>query len=896
MFPTKSIFTGFIFSLLFIGQLLAAPVAKITPTPSWVLQRTPDANNKIKERDISNGYYIYLYDEQVNVATETKYYRSVRQITNETGVQNNSEVTVSFSSSYQKLYFHQISIIRDGKKIDKLSKADIKVINEEPGLSEFQIYDYSQAIIILDDVRKGDQLDIEYSLTGFNPIYGKFDYTIGFASYTPILNHYTSVLMPNSRKLLYTEYNKAPQPQITKKDGLTIFDWPVIHVKAYKSEGNTPGWYRDHKYVELSEYNNWEEVAKWATAVMDNQQRSLPDGLKKKITEWKKAANGSDTRFAEKALRFVQDDIRYLGIEVGTYTHQPHEPARTFNNRYGDCKDKALLLATILRSENIPAEMVLVNTTRGEHIAEELPSSGTFNHVILRMHIGDETYYVDPTMTQQGGRLHANYLPHYGKGLVVSNQTQALTDIPYNNNGSTRITETFDIKYDEPSTLEVTTIYKGKDADNIRSTLSYQSMSDMEDAYENYYKNLYTAATLSGEIGVDDNRQDNILTVTEAYNLDSLWEKEDNIEKITIFCRTVYDRLTTPDNDAPNKPLYLAYPTDIRHDIDLIMPEEWGLSDKPYTFKTDDYSFSFKGSTITPTMINLQYEFKTYNDHISPEDLSTYKKHREKMLKSMSYEFSRDTKLSGEIENMKASGTSAKTNWIMVFIALITAGGTFYYLYKKNKTAPTNPPIYAGERINGWLALLAFVVTLRPIVYIYNIYTSEYFSTEHWMILNTYGNTALQLFLLIETIIVIAFFVLSCWVVYWMYNRRDIFIRYFVIMAVAELGYNIIALILGIIFSDTINALYPDFTATMGKAVLKSGFFCALWVTAVLRSDKARSVFSKPYLLVHEPIEDITEPEPDQSHEDSDILADGNATTGDNERNEETDINNNERQ
>lgn len=896
MFPTKSIFTGFLFSLLFIGQLFAAPTAKITPVPSWVLQRNPDADNKIKERDISNGYYIYLYDEQINVGTETRYYRSVRQITNETGVQNNSEVTVSFASSYQKLYFHQISIIRDGKKIDKLAKADIKVVNEEPGLSEFQIYDYSQAIIILDDVRKGDRLDMEYSLTGFNPIYGKFDHTIGFASYTPILNHYTSVLMPASRKLLYTEYNKAPQPKITKKDGMTIFDWPVLHVKSYKSEGNTPGWYRDHKYVELSEYNSWEEVAKWATSVMDNHQRSLPDGLTKKIAEWKKAANGSDTRFAEKVLRFVQDDIRYLGIEVGAYTHQPHEPSRTFNNRYGDCKDKALLMATILRSENIPAEMVLVNTTRGEHISEELPSSGTFNHVILRMHIGDETYYVDPTMTQQGGRLHANYLPHYGKGLVVSNSTQTLTDIPYNNNGSTRITETFDIKYDEPSTLEVTTIYKGRDADNIRGTLSYQSMTSLEESYENYYKNLYTAATLTGEIGVDDNRQDNILTVTEAYELDSLWEQEDNIEKITIFCRTIYDRLTTPEKDAPNKPLYLFYPTDIRHDIDLIMPEEWGLSDKPYSFKTDDYSFSFKGSTITPTMINLQYEFKTFSDHIRPENLSRYQKHREKMLKSMSYEFSRDTKLSGEIETMKASGASANINWIIVFIAFVAAVGAFFYLYKKNKTAPKNPPIYTGERINGWLAILAFVVTLRPIIYIYTIYTSEYFSTEHWMILNTYGNTGLQLFLLIETIVVISLLILSCWVVYWMYSRRDIFIRYFVIMALGELGYNLISWLLGLIFSDTISTLYPGFNETMGKAVLKSGFYCALWVTAVLRSDKARAVFSKPYMLAEEPANEITEAEPDQSHEDETELPNDNSPEGDNNSNPDTDINDNERQ
>ena len=82
----------------------------------------------------------------------------------------------------------------------------------------------------------------------------------------------------------------------------------------------------------------------------------------------------------------------------------------------------------------------------------------------------------------------------------------------------------------------------------------------------------------------------------------------------------------------------------------------------------------------------------------------------------------------------------------------------------------------------------------------------------------------------------------------------------------------------------------------MGKAVLKSGFYCALWVTAVLRSDKARAVFSKPYMLAEEPTNEITEAEPDHSHEDETELPNDNSSEGDNNSNPDTDINDNERQ
>src|SRR5256885_1816734 len=47
---------------------------------------------------------------------------------------------------------------------------------------------------------------------------------------------------------------------------------------------------------------------------------------------------------------FVQSDIRYVAIEIGIGGNQPHAAADTFKARYGDCKDKATLLSSMLNA------------------------------------------------------------------------------------------------------------------------------------------------------------------------------------------------------------------------------------------------------------------------------------------------------------------------------------------------------------------------------------------------------------------------------------------------------------------------------------------------------------------------------------------------------------------
>src|SRR5207245_3226925 len=74
------------------------------------------------------------------------------------------------------------------------------------------------------------------------------------------------------------------------------------------------------------------------------------------------------------ALRFVQDEIRYMGVEIGVNSHMPYSPATVVKRRYGDCKDKTLLLITMLRALGISARPALVSTTYRSHVTDYQPT------------------------------------------------------------------------------------------------------------------------------------------------------------------------------------------------------------------------------------------------------------------------------------------------------------------------------------------------------------------------------------------------------------------------------------------------------------------------------------------------------------------------------------------
>jgi hypothetical protein len=91
---------------------------------------------------------------------------------------------------------------------------------------------------------------------------------------------------------------------------------------------------------------------------------------------------------------WVRHNIRYVAIYLGVGGFVPHDVGWILGNRYGDCKDQALLMQTLLKAVEIEAVPVLINSL-GEYMLPELPTLVSFNHCIL--YLPGLDLFADPT-------------------------------------------------------------------------------------------------------------------------------------------------------------------------------------------------------------------------------------------------------------------------------------------------------------------------------------------------------------------------------------------------------------------------------------------------------------------------------------------------------------------
>ena len=229
------------------------------------------------------------------------------------------------------------------------------------------------------------------------------------------------------------------------------WQWSLSNLPAIRVEPAMPPWKKIAGRLSLSLVKpgeaatalTWSHVGSWYNELTRGRTDPTP-AIKQKAAE---IANSKATPLEKiKALaRFVQDDVRYVAIELGIGGHQPHPAADVFMHKYGDCKDKVTLLVTMLREIGIESYYVLINTERGA-VDDGTPPNLGFNHAIIAIALPESVndtsllavterptlgriLFFDPTDTytplgRVRGELQANY------GLLVAGAATELMAVP----------------------------------------------------------------------------------------------------------------------------------------------------------------------------------------------------------------------------------------------------------------------------------------------------------------------------------------------------------------------------------------------------------------------------------------------------------------------------------
>ncbi|HEY4416525.1 MAG TPA: DUF3857 domain-containing transglutaminase family protein [Verrucomicrobiae bacterium] len=613
--------------------------AKFGPPGSWVKPQFFNQQASTSLVDAGADQYLLLQERQINAAQDETFFHSVQQILTPSGVQNGATLTMDFNPGYETLTVHWARIWRGAQHLDRLDTNNVKVVQREEDLDQFALNGKKSAILVLDDVRVGDIIDYAYSIKGENPVFGQhFSMGIPIQFSQPAERLRTRVLWPGSRHLYAKAHGCAVQPRAIPGKDATEYIWDLQQIPGVTLEDSLPMWCDPEPWVQLSDFKTWAEVNQWALALFQ-MPVPLSADLSRKIAEWKQLEGQEQKILA--ALRFVQDEVRYFGIELGDSTEKPADPSKVFTRRFGDCKDKSWLFVTIMRALGIEAYPVLVSATSGRAITGWQPSAAAFDHCIAAVRCNDQMYWLDPTINYQRGSLPLHYLPGYDCGLVIAPKTTELTAIPHPTGFSqTTTTEYFHLHgKTAPAELKVITVATGRDADSLRALFAGTKRSDIEKTYTHFYLDQYPGTKMTAPITIVDDEWQNRIQTIEFYSLDRAWGQlgADKKYHFQFYPASISALLKKPVDINRKLPLGISFP---QHQIlrtEVTLPGPWQSETDKKTILDSAFSFQ-KHSHCAGSQLVMEYEYQSQADAIAPEQVSQHLQHLDQVTQALGYD------------------------------------------------------------------------------------------------------------------------------------------------------------------------------------------------------------------------------------------------------------------
>jgi hypothetical protein len=203
------------------------------------------------------------------------------------------------------------------------------------------------------------------------------------------------------------------------------WQWSLSNVKRIRKEEDMPAIegvagrmvvYLVPPGEQTNTFTNWRQMGEWYHELTKPRVDESAD-LKQTVTSLTSSKPTTVAKM-QAIAGFVQQNLRYVAIELGIGGWQPHAASEIFAHRYGDCKDKATVTISMLREIGMEAYYVLVNVDRGAVNADTPANAYAFNHAVVAIRLPDNVE--DPSL------LAILQHPKYGR-LLIFDPTDELT-------------------------------------------------------------------------------------------------------------------------------------------------------------------------------------------------------------------------------------------------------------------------------------------------------------------------------------------------------------------------------------------------------------------------------------------------------------------------------------
>jgi lipoprotein NlpI len=601
---------------------------RIAPKPSWVVD--VEAPVKAPASHSAPSYRLLLSDVQTRLdapGEQQQFARSRLVATESAALAEVSKAELHFNPAFQTLTLHEAAVWRDGVRQDRLGSARIELLRREERLEQSTLTGTQTLLIVLNDVRIGDAVDVAYTVHGANPIFkGRFadNYQLHFGAPADVVQ--VRIDHPASRPLRAKGIRADVTPEVLENGSRHVLRVLKRNVPMVRPEESVPPWYKVWPSVHVSEFAEWSDVARWADDLFADSADLGPE-LGARIDAWR-AQNLPRDQLAATVLEAVQDEVRYFSASLGESSHRPKAPALTYAERLGDCKDKVALLNAVLQRLGFDAKPALVSLQRNRGISDYLPGHDQFDHVITQLQLDGKTYWLDPTLQKQGRRLDTRGHSSYGIALVVAREGGALAKVepPVGAIEGLEFDQTWDVS-DIARAAQFTSIIRarGLAAEGWRNAVAAGGTERLAENIAGAWARMLPGLKPLGAPQVRDDRDANQFEFELRYELPGFGSYERGSLTFEAPALEILDAMAGPREARRDMPWMYDPPRSVRQRIRVIAPRRF-VTRPPAPQEIGDKHFSISsrmevnGNTFT---LLLGYTRKL--DEVLPGDLAAYR-------------------------------------------------------------------------------------------------------------------------------------------------------------------------------------------------------------------------------------------------------------------------------
>ena len=470
---------------------------------------------------------------------------------------------------------------------------DPKNINETPAHDgDYKIYsDGKRLHAPFPAIAQGVVVEEEYTERETEPLFagGHTGWTTLGRERIPVQHTHVEFDAPASLPLRTSTLLLDTKPQRLESNGRVKLVWDLARLDGIEShDGFLPPEATHFAQINYSTGTSWQNLATEYAKIVD--ARTDASAVRPVVDEL--IAGKTTTTDKEAALLdYLDREVRYTGIEFGGAAIVPHDPAETLSKKYGDCKDKATLLVTMLRAAGIPAYVALLNAGSRMDVPADLPGMGLFDHAIVYVpgalaakgQLATPDLWIDAT--DQYARLSQLPIADQGRmALIARPESKALTRTPEFSSQDNTLVEyrTITLSDNGPASVLEKTQPKGVYESRYRSFYADRPDKDTRDNLTNYVKSQYVAEKLT------------TVERTDPGDLTKQFE-------LTIACEKAkrgYTGLTDAEAALRYEALFFRLPDELTHKEDTEKKKD---AEHPTPPRTLDWEL------VEPYVVDLNY-------------------------------------------------------------------------------------------------------------------------------------------------------------------------------------------------------------------------------------------------------------------------------------------------